>query len=106
MHFLKQDELGSTEGLRDLHKMDHLKDQPEIVNVDPEPGNPFDNFFNGNTHFSRDNKILGTRQLKKLEQVRATHEGGVYTFHQALDYKSGPEIQESASGKTSSMQNG
>lgn len=73
--------------------MDHLRDQPEIVNVDPEPGNPFDNFFNGDTHFSKGNKILGSRQLKKLDQVRKTYESGVYTFHQALDYKSGPEIK-------------
>lgn len=61
--------------------------------MDPEPGNPFDNFFDVNTPFSKDNKILGTRQMNKLEQVRKTYQGGVYTFHQALDFKSGPEIE-------------
>jgi 8-amino-7-oxononanoate synthase len=61
--------------------------------MDPEPGNPFDNFFDDDTHFSKDNKILGARQIKKLAQIRKTYESGVYTFHQALDFKSGPEIE-------------
>lgn len=73
--------------------MDRLRHEPEIINADAEPGNPFEDFFNGTTHFTKHNKILGSRQLKKLEQVRRTYESGVYTFHQSLDYKSGPQIK-------------
>lgn len=58
-----------------------------------EPGNPFDNFFDVKQQYQKHNKILGSRQIKKLEQIRSTYEGGVYIFHQALDFKSGPKIK-------------
>ena len=58
-----------------------------------EPGDPFDNFFDGNSHYTKQNKLLGSRQIKKLRQIKSIYKSGVYTFHQALDYKSGPNVE-------------
>jgi len=93
VHFLKQFELSNTGGYKDKHKINPIISASESTKRDPEPGNPFDNFFDTNTHFSKNNNILSARQIKKLEQVRKTYESGVYTYHQALDFKSGPEIE-------------
>ncbi|MCK5370813.1 MAG: pyridoxal phosphate-dependent aminotransferase family protein, partial [Cyclobacteriaceae bacterium] len=57
------------------------------------PGNPFDNFFDVNSNYSKQNKLLGTRQIKKLRQIKNIYKSGVYTFHQALEYKSGPNVE-------------
>ncbi len=58
-----------------------------------EPGDPFHGFFDENSRFVKHNTLLSTRHIKKLEQIRRTYESGVYTFHQALDYKSGPLVE-------------
>jgi len=58
-----------------------------------EPGNSFDSFFDENNHFVKRNKLLSSRQNKKLVQIKSAYESGVYTYHQALDHKSGPEVK-------------
>lgn len=78
--------------LADINDFD-LLDQHTNGNQGLEPGNPFDNFFDLNHKYQKNHKILGSRQINKLEQIRSTYESGVYIFHQALDYKSGPKIE-------------
>ena len=56
----------------------------------PEPGNLFDDFFEDGSNFSSGRGIFNERQVQKLSQIRETYQKGVYTFHQALDHKSGP----------------
>lgn len=93
MHFLRQFELSDTEGYRNVDDSEQREDRLESASKNAMPGNPFDNFFETDAKFSKDNKILSERQISKLEQVRKTYESGVYTFHQSLDFKSGPEIE-------------
>ncbi|MCK5702752.1 MAG: aminotransferase class I/II-fold pyridoxal phosphate-dependent enzyme, partial [Cyclobacteriaceae bacterium] len=84
--------MGNSEGNKDSDLFDQL-DRQTNEGKGLEPGNPFDNFFDANNQFTKHNKIISARQIKKLEQIRRTYESGVYTFHQALDYKSGPNVE-------------
>ena len=93
MHFLKQIELSNSGSNNGSDDSNHNSKRLENAIKRLGPGNPFESFFDADNHFSRDNKILSARQIQKLKQVRETYEKGVYTFHQALDYKSGPEVE-------------
>lgn len=57
-----------------------------------EPGNPFDHYFDFQDNISSKGTILNHRHQQKLTQIKQTYQNGVYTFHQALDYKSGPKV--------------
>ncbi len=92
MRFLKLFELSNSGGDINSDTFDKLSNQTNGRSA-LEPGNTFDSFFDQNNHFVKRNKLLSSRQKKKLVQIKSAYKSGVYTFHQALDYKSGPEVE-------------
>lgn len=83
----------TTKGNKGSDNFGNSLNRSKAVNKETEPGNPFDNFFDTNSKFSKGNKLISSRQAKRLEFVRHMHENSFYTFHQALDHKSGPKVE-------------
>jgi len=92
VRFLKLFELSNSGGDINSDTFDKLSNQTNGRSA-LEPGNSFDRFFDENNQFVKRNKLLSSRQKKKLVQIKSAYKSGVYTFHQALDYKSGPEVE-------------
>jgi glycine C-acetyltransferase len=88
--FIKQFELGSSGQHTSDFKISQVNGQST---KGAEPLSPFDQFFETSNSFSLNDRLFSARQLDKMDQIRATYESGVYTFHQALDYKSGPYVE-------------
>ena len=76
-----------------MEHLHFLANQVGIIDRDPEPGNPFDHFFDADTPYTKNDKLIGRRQNVQMKRVQNTYETGVYTFHQALDFKSGPRTE-------------
>jgi 8-amino-7-oxononanoate synthase len=95
---LKQSELGSSGQHAGDIKTRVMSWSSDRDTQSVEPVNPFGQYFESSDPYSLDNKLFSARQQAKMAQIRATYESGGYTFHQALDYKSGPNVEIAGRG--------
>jgi len=57
-----------------------------------KPGDPFGDFFDDYKRQLNENELLNDGQKERIDIVNKTRRSGFYTFQQAFDSRSGPEI--------------